>query len=115
LRVASSSLVRRSGSSLAALSRPVRVGQPGIRSANSLEGARDVRGHSELLRRGGFEAFDLIRDREQEAKALLTDVPGFVPYAAFRTDGGGTTMTVHNASVAVAPPTMTEGSTVLQF
>jgi hypothetical protein len=44
-----------------------------------------------------------------------TDVPGFVTYAAMRTDREGTTVMVHNAGVAVAPPTMTEGSTAAQF
>jgi hypothetical protein len=83
---------------------------------------------------GTRDLFDLIEDRAQDVKALLTDVPGFVTYAAFRTDAGGTTVTVcedktgtdessrraaewvkDNASTAVDPPTMTEGSTVLQF
>ena len=61
-------------------------------------------------------------------------MPGFVSYAAFRSDGGGTTVTMcqdkagtdessrraaewvkENVSTTVEPPTMTEGSTVLQF
>lgn len=64
----------------------------------------------------------------------MTGVPGFVSYAALRTDGGGVAVTVcqdktgsdessrraaewvkENVSTTVNPPTITEGDTVLQF
>jgi hypothetical protein len=83
---------------------------------------------------GAADLFDLLADREDDVKELLTGVPGFVSYAAFRSDGGGTTVTMcqdkagtdessrraaewvkKNVSTTVQPPTMTEGSTVLQF
>ena len=67
-------------------------------------------------------------------KALISGVPGFVTYAAVRSGDGGVTVTVcedkagtdessrraaewvkENVSATVNPPTITEGSTVLQF
>lgn len=61
-------------------------------------------------------------------------VPGFVSYAAFRSNGGGATVTVcqdkagtdessrraagwvkENVSTTVEPPAITEGDTVLEF
>ena len=84
---------------------------------------------------GASELFDLIEQSEKEIRELISGVPGFVSYAAFRSGGGGTTVTVcqdkagtdessnraaawikENASgTAVSPPEITEGSTVLQF
>lgn len=40
------------------------------------------------------EVFDLIEQRIDEAKELISDVPGFVSYTAFRTEDGGTAVTV---------------------
>ena len=67
-------------------------------------------------------------------RELIGGVPGFVTYAAFRTDDGGMTVTVcqdkagtdessrraagwvaENATTSVDPPRITEGSTVIQF
>jgi len=67
-------------------------------------------------------------------KALISTVPGFISYEAFRNDGGGQTVTVaedkagtdessrraaewvkENIGVSVDPPRMTQGSTVLHF
>jgi hypothetical protein len=83
---------------------------------------------------GVSELFDLLGEREEEVKTLLSGVPGFVSYAAFRTPDGGATVTVcqdkvgtdessqraaawvkENATVQVTPPLITEGGTVLHF
>ena len=69
-------------------------------------------------------------------KSLISGVPGFVSYAAFRSGGGDAGMTVticqdktgtdessrraaewvkENVSTTGNPPVITEGSTVLQF
>ena len=83
---------------------------------------------------GASELFDLLGQREEDVKALITGVPGFVSYAAFRSNGGGATVTVcqdkagtdessrraagwvkENVSMTVEPPAITEGDTVLEF
>jgi hypothetical protein len=83
---------------------------------------------------GGSELFYLLEQREQDVKTVLTGVPGFVSYAAFRTDGGGAAVTIcqdkagtdessrraaewvkENLTTRVDPPAVTEGSTVLHF
>jgi hypothetical protein len=83
---------------------------------------------------GASELFDLLGQREEDVKALITGVPGFVSYAAFRSNGGGATVTVcqdkagtdessrraagwvkENVSTTVEPPAITEGDTVLEF
>ena len=83
---------------------------------------------------GASELFDLIGQREEDVRNLISGVPGFVSYAAFRSGDGGMTVTVcqdkagtdesskraaewvkENASGTVSPPVTTEGSTVLQF
>ena len=83
---------------------------------------------------GASELFDLLPQREEEVKALISGVPGFSSYAAVRSGDGGVTVTIcedkdgtddssrraaewvkENASTTVNPPTITEGSTVLQF
>ena len=83
---------------------------------------------------GASELFDLLGQREEDVKALLTGVPGFVNYAALREGDGGVTVTVcedkagtdessrraaewvkENVSETANPPTITEGDTVLQF
>jgi hypothetical protein len=83
---------------------------------------------------GASELFDLLIQREEDVKALLTGVPGFVSYVAFRSDGGGATVTVcqdkagtdessrraaewvkENVSTSVEAPAITEGDTVLKF
>ena len=83
---------------------------------------------------GASELFDLLGQREEDVKELIGGVPGFVSYAAFRTEDGGRTVTAcqdkagtdessrraagwveENVSVPVGPPDIAEGSTVLQF
>ncbi len=83
---------------------------------------------------GASELFDALATRAEDVKALIGTVPGFISYAAFRSDGGGQTVTVtedkigtdessrraaewvkENISVSVNPPTVTEGSTILHF
>jgi hypothetical protein len=83
---------------------------------------------------GVSELFDLLGQREEDVKTIISGVPGFVSYAAFRAGGAGTTVTVcqdkagtdessrraaewvkENVSTTVDPPAITEGSTFLQF
>jgi hypothetical protein len=83
---------------------------------------------------GSSELFDLLAQREEDVKELISGVPGFVSYAAFRSDGGGATVTVcqdktgtdessrraadwvkENVNTTVDPPRITEGDTVLDF
>jgi hypothetical protein len=83
---------------------------------------------------GASELFDLLGQREQDVKALISGVPGFVNYVAVRDGDGGVTVTVcqdkagtdessrraaewvkENVSATGNPPAMTEGTTVLQF
>ncbi len=83
---------------------------------------------------GASELFDLLAQREEDVRELISGVPGFVTYAAFRTDDGGAAVTVcqdkagtdessrraagwvaENTTTSVDPPRITEGSTVIQF
>ena len=83
---------------------------------------------------GSSELFDALAERENDVKALISTVPGFTSYAAFRNNDGGQTVTVcqdkvgtdessrraaewvkENIGVTVDPPTVSEGSTVLAF
>jgi hypothetical protein len=83
---------------------------------------------------GASELFDALGENEDDVRQLITTVPGFISYEAFRTDGGGQTVTVcedkagtdessrragdwvkENVDVSVDPPTITEGDTVLHF
>ena len=83
---------------------------------------------------GASELFDLMEQREEDVKALITGVPGFVTYAAVRSGDGGVTTTVcddkagtdessrlaaewvkENLSATIDPPAITEGDTILQF
>ena len=89
-----------------------------------------VRSYSE---QGASALFDLLGQREEDVKALISGVPGFVSYAAFRSGDGGMTVTIcqdkagtdessrraaewvrENVSTTVDPPAVTQGSTVLQ-
>ena len=83
---------------------------------------------------GASELFDALAEREQDVKNIISSVPGFISYTAFRSNGGGQTVTVcqdkagtdessrraadwvkENVSATVDPPTITEGSTILHF
>jgi hypothetical protein len=83
---------------------------------------------------GASDLFDLLGQRQEDVKSLISGVPGFVSYAAFRSGDGGMTVTVcqdkagtdessrraaewvkENVSTVGSPPVITEGSTVLQF
>ncbi len=83
---------------------------------------------------GASELFDLLGQREEDVKALISGVPGFVNYAAVRNGDGGMTVTVcedkagtdestrraagfveENLGASVSAPAITEGDTVLQF
>jgi hypothetical protein len=83
---------------------------------------------------GASELFDAMEQREEDVKELITGVPGFVSYAAFRSGDGVTTVTAcqdkagtdessnraatwvkENVSASVDPPEITEGSAFLQF
>jgi hypothetical protein len=83
---------------------------------------------------GASELFDAIDQRQGDVKELISGVPGFISYAALRTDSGGVTITVchdksgadestlraagwvaDNVSASVGPPAIVEGQTVLQF
>ncbi len=83
---------------------------------------------------GASELLDLLGQREEDVKALVSGVPGFVSYTAIRSGDGGVTVTVcedkagtdesskraaewvkENVSATTNPPAITEGNTVLQF
>ena len=83
---------------------------------------------------GAAELFDLAGQRKEDLKTMISAVPGFVSFAAFRTEDGGVAVTVcrdktgtdessrraaewvnENLSTTVDPPAITEGSTFLQF
>jgi len=83
---------------------------------------------------GASELFDLAGQRKEDLKMIISGVPGFVSFAAFRTESGGVAVTVcqdktgtdessrraaewvkKNVSATVDPPAITEGSTVLHF
>jgi hypothetical protein len=83
---------------------------------------------------GASNLFDALAEREDEVKSLMGTVPGFVSYLAFRSNGGGQTVTTcqdkagtdestrraaewirANLDVQVDPPTVSEGSAVVHF
>jgi hypothetical protein len=83
---------------------------------------------------GASELFDLLGQREEDVKELISGVPGFVRYAAFRSRDGGMTVTIcedkagtdesskraadwvkENVTGTADPPVITGGSTVLEF
>ena len=83
---------------------------------------------------GASELFDLLGQREEDVKSLISGVPGFVNYAAVRSGDGGVTVTVcedkagtdessrraadwvkDNATTKTDPPAIMEGDTTLQF
>jgi hypothetical protein len=83
---------------------------------------------------GASTLFDALAANEDEVQNLISTVPGFVSYSAFRNDAGGQTVTVaqdkggtdessrraagwvkENVDGTVDPPTVSEGGTVLNF
>jgi hypothetical protein len=84
---------------------------------------------------GASELFDVLGRREEDVKTLISSVPGFISYAAFRSGDGGMTVTIcedkvgtdessrraakwvsENVSMTGSPPVVIrEGSTVLLF
>jgi hypothetical protein len=83
---------------------------------------------------GASELFDALEQRSDEVKELISSVPGFVSYWGFRSDGGGSTVTVcqdkngtdessrraadwvkENVDSQVAAPSITEGEATLEF
>jgi hypothetical protein len=83
---------------------------------------------------GASELFDAMGQNEEDVKELITGVPGFVNYAAFRSGDGVMTVTAcqdkagtdessnraaawvkENVSASVDPPEITEGDTFMQF
>ena len=83
---------------------------------------------------GASELFDAMEQREEDVKELISGVPGFVSYAAFRSGDGVMTVTAcqdkvgtdessnraaawvkENVTSSVDPPEITEGSTFIQF
>jgi hypothetical protein len=83
---------------------------------------------------GASDLFEQLEEKESEVNELISSVPGFVSYVAFRAGEGGTTVTTcqdkagtdesstrafawtkENVSATVDPPTITEGSTFLSF
>jgi hypothetical protein len=84
--------------------------------------------------RGTKELFDALEAREPEVRELISTVPGFVSYMAFRAGDAGATVTVcqdkegtdestrraagwvaENLDVPIDAPTITEGDASLQF
>ena len=43
---------------------------------------------------GASELFDVLGQREEDVKSLISGVPGFVSYVAFRSGDGGMTVTI---------------------
>jgi hypothetical protein len=83
---------------------------------------------------GASEVFDLIEQRNEDVRTLISGVPGFISYTAVRTADGGVTVTVcedqtgtdesskraaawvkENSPMAVNPPSISQGSTVLHI
>jgi hypothetical protein len=84
---------------------------------------------------GGTKLIDLLQERKNEVETLIRSVQGFVSYSLIRTADGGASVTVcqdkagteesmriarewigKNASnLAAGPPTVVEGSIILQL
>jgi FlaG/FlaF family flagellin (archaellin) len=83
---------------------------------------------------GASELLDLLEQREEDVRALIGGVPGFVSYVAARSGDGGVTITVcddkagtdessrraaewvtENVTATIDAPEITEGNTALQF
>jgi hypothetical protein len=84
---------------------------------------------------GATKLFDLLEGRKSEVEALIRPVKGFVSYSLIRTADGGVSVTVcqdktgteesshvarqwiakNAADLGVSPPTVLEGSVILQL
>jgi hypothetical protein len=84
---------------------------------------------------GAAALFDLLEASKQDVESLIRAVSGFVSYSLVRTADGGVSVTVcqdkagtdeslqlardwiqeHGADLSVDPPTVTEGSNILQL
>ncbi len=83
---------------------------------------------------GAPELFEQLEQRNDEIEELIGGVPGFVSYTAFRSDEGGSTVTVcqdkdgtdessrraaewvkANIGASANPPVIREGGTVAHF
>lgn len=83
---------------------------------------------------GAPELFNELAHREDDAKQVVTSIPGFVSFLAMRSGSGGAVVTIFegkdgtdestrraaewvkaNIDVAVDPPTISEGEVVLHF
>ncbi len=84
---------------------------------------------------GASELVDLIDQRKTEVEGIIRSVAGFVSYSFIRTDDGGVSVTVcqdkagtdeslrlardwirdNAADLNVAPPTISEGSTIVHM
>ena len=84
---------------------------------------------------GATALFDLLEERKEEVESLIRAVTGFVSYSLVRTADGGVSVTVcqdkggtdeslqlardwiqeHGSNLDVSPPTVTEGSNILQM
>lgn len=83
---------------------------------------------------GASDLFDAMEEREEDVRELISGVPGFVSYAALRSDSGVMTVTAcedkagtdessaraaawvkDNVSASVDAPEIAEGDTFIQF
>ena len=83
---------------------------------------------------GASELFDRIEERSDDVKEVISGTPGFISYAAFRSEDGGVTVTscedkagveessrraadwvAENVDASVDPPEIVEGDAFLQF
>jgi restriction endonuclease Mrr len=83
---------------------------------------------------GASQLFDELANRRAEVEEIIRGVSGFVSYTLARTGDGGVSVTVcqdkagtdesmqvaaswikENMSIKVAPPTVSEGETILHF
>jgi len=83
---------------------------------------------------GASELMDVLEQRQDEVREIISGVPGFVSYVMFRTNDGGTSVTIcedksgtdesssraadwvkENHSAEVGSPSVSEGTAVLQF
>ena len=83
---------------------------------------------------GASELFDLIEQRNEDVRTLISGVTGFISYTAVRTAEGGFTVTVcedqsgtdesskraaawvkENSPLTLNPPSINQGDTVARF